>query len=244
MSKARDDTSAPNKTVKKGRYWVRNTTKTPNPVEAKPRKRQRFVEPYRLSDEQRSAMLVPLEHLGIGDKETRSLFSAAMEYDLASCHSADEPTDAVATDSKPESSADDFRLSLSPLHDAARDLAERLKALDETARARLQQTLKETDRFRRTYDDEYFGVLRYELLRLAAVTKPPEQPVPNAKPAISEAAQRFVVRAADAFEECFDLKATAQVGGPFLLTLKAIAAATGIQIPTDAGSIAGLLKTT
>lgn len=242
MSKARDDTSVPNKTVKKGRYWVHNTTKPPNQVEeAKPRKRQRFVEPYRLSDEQRSAILVPLKRLGIGDEETRSLFSAAMEYDLASCHNAAGRSVAVVMDSKPDLSPDE--VSLSPLHDAARDLAERLKTLDETSKARLQQSLKETDRFRRTYD-EYFSVLRYELLRLAAVAKPAEQPNPPAEPATSEAAQRFIVRAADAFEECFDIKATARVSGPFLLTLKAIATATGIQIPTDAGSIAQLLKTT
>lgn len=242
MSKAREDTSAPNKTVKKGRYWIHNTTKTPNQSEAKPRKRPRFVEPYRLSNEQRSAMLVPLERLGIGDEETRSLFSAAMEYDLASCHGKGEQAEAAATNPKPHPSADE--ISLTALHHAAGDLAERLKALDETSKARLQQTLKETDRFRRTYDDEYFGVLRYELLRLAAVAKPPEQPDPPAKPPISEVAQRFIVRAADAFEECFDTKATARVRGPFLLTLKAIAAATGIQVPTDASSIAELLKTT
>lgn len=242
MSKARDDTSTPNRTAKKGRYWVRNTTKAPSQSEAKPRKRQRFVEPYRLTDEQRSAVLVPLERLGIGDEETRLLFSAAMEYDLASCQGASGQADRVATDTKTQPGADE--LSLMPLHRAARDLAERLKALDGPSRAQLQQTLTETDPFRRTYDDEYFGVLRHEILRLAAVAGPAKQPDPPPEPAISEAAQRFVVRAADAFEECFDTKATARVSGPFLLILKAIVAATGIRIPTDADSIAELLKTT
>ncbi len=245
MSKARDNTSEPNIAANKGRHWVRKTTKTPSQAEAgtKTRKRQRFVEPYRLSDEQRAAMLIPLERLGIGDEETRSLFSAALEYDLASCRDTIGQAEDAATDPEPPSPGPED-LHLSALHHAAQALADSLKALDEAPKTRLQQALKDSDRFRRSYDDEYFSMLRYELLRLAAVAKPVQQPEPPAKPLVSESARQFVVRAADAFEECFDTKATARVNGPFLLTLKAIVTAIGIRIPTDAGSVATLLKTT
>jgi len=48
---------------------------------------QRFVEPCRFTDAQRTSLLITLKELGIGDDESRSLFLAALEYDLARCQS-------------------------------------------------------------------------------------------------------------------------------------------------------------
>ena len=48
--------------------------------------KKRFVEPYRLSDEQRDAMLAPLAERGLGDAESRDLFAAALAYDIATCY--------------------------------------------------------------------------------------------------------------------------------------------------------------
>jgi hypothetical protein len=152
--------------------------------------------------------------------------------------------------------------ALTELAEAARTLSGRLQTLDAESRTRLFQALHQGDRFQRGYDDAYLMALTGELTRLAegaapqptavataeagpelpAATAPPPAPkkVPAPKP--SPAARQFIIRAADAFEECFDQAPTAQVGGPFAAMLKALAVATGIRIPTDARSLAEILR--
>ena len=270
----------------------------PSPARGMPKAipKKRFVEPYRLSDEQRDAMLAPLAERGLGDAESRGLFAAALAYDIATCYElttaqpapeqTPEPTPAPVPDASPkvlqavaQSGARPGRgkgrapraepevlptvpPALAELAEAARTLSGRLQALDAEYRTRLFQALHQGDRFQRGYDDAYLLALTGELARLAegaapqptavataeagpelpAALAPPPAPkkVPVPKP--SPAARQFIIRAADAFEECFDQAPTAQVGGPFAAMLKALAVATGIRIPTDARNLAEILR--
>ncbi len=271
-------------------YWVRNilaatrdnadavdATLTARGAPKSPPAKKRFVEPYRLSDEQRAAMLAPLAERGIGDHESRDLFAAALAYDLATCYEltvanperagAQAPDAALAqpigqaptkSQTRKAASKTSQAVPLDPalaeLAEAARALAAGLDALGAEARASLLQGLREGDRFRRGYDDDYLAALRGELLRMALSTgaagedvaaspTPPEPPLQRAEvPKPSPAARQFIARAAGAFEECFDQTPTAQVGGPFSAMIKALVAVTGVRIPTDARNLAEMLK--
>jgi hypothetical protein len=147
-------------------YWVRNilasardNTPEPSPPakgsSKSPTTRKRFVEPYRLSDEQRAAMLAPLAERGIGDPESRELFAAALAYDLATCYeltvvNADQPdaqalyevaerptgraparsqTRKAAPGTDPDSAQAAADPALVELAEAARSLTRRLEAL-------------------------------------------------------------------------------------------------------------------
>jgi hypothetical protein len=250
--------------------------------------KKRFVEPYRLSDEQRDAMLAPLAERGLGDAESRDLFAAALAYDIATCHelTVAEPIPEPEPEAPPMVVQADAQVEARPargkgrapvaesaappavppalvdLAEAARTLSGRIQALDAGATTSLFQALRDADRFQRGYDDAYLMALTGELARLveaaasqpvavataeastetpvAAAPVPAPRKVPAPKP--SPAARQFIIRAADAFEECFDQAPTAQVGGPFAAMLKALVMATGIRIPTDARNLAEILR--
>lgn len=184
-------------------------------------------------------MLEPLKEQDIGDEESRSLFAAALEYDLASCRrlteSAKESPPPVQRRSE---SKDD--VALAALAEAARGLAQWLAGLDEAASHRLQRRLGAADRFRRNYGEDYLESLRSELWRVADIGNPTEQatPAPTREPALSEDTRRFVLRAADTFRDCFELATDAQPGSPFVTALEAIVAATGIRMATDQPTLA------
>lgn len=228
-------------------YWVRETL-SPLPPEEKlaptpPKKPtgKRFVEPYRLSAEQRTAIITALAEQEIGDDEGRALFTAALEYDLAGCPGLNESTPAPPRPRRPRPSAADK--AVAEVAGAARALAEQLGQLDPAAVLQLQSALKDADRFRRTYGDDYLRSLRCELDRVAAaVARPSPAPAPEkSRPEVPEAARRFILRAADAFADCFETRATAQRGSPFLAALKAVAAATGVRIPLDQRTVAEII---
>jgi hypothetical protein len=254
--------------------------------------KKRFVEPYRMSDEQRDAMLAPLAEFGLGDAESRGLFAAALAYDIATCYelTTAEPRPEPEPEPVPETSPKVLQAvaqgggrparskgrapaaepevlpavppALAELAEAARTLSGRLQALDAESRTRLFQALHQGDRFQRGYDDAYLLALTGELARLAegaapepvsaatavagaelpAAVAPPPAPKKVPAPRPSPAARQFIIRAADAFEECFDQAPTAQVGGAFAAMLKALAVATGIRIPTDARNLAEILR--
>jgi hypothetical protein len=266
-------------------YWVRNilaatrdTADTSPTARGAPKShptKKRFVEPYRLSDEQRVAMLAPLADRGIGDPESRDLFAAALAYDLATCYeltvanpeqaAVQVPDEAAAPQTGQAPAKSQARKAaravatdpaLAELAQAAGALAVRLDALGAEVRTSLLQGLREGDRFRRGYDDDYLSALRGELLRMALLTgvtgedaaASPAQPAPPLQrpevPKPSPAARQFIARAAGAFEECFDQTPTAQVGGPFAAMLKALVAVTGVRIPTDARNLAEMLRRT
>ncbi len=212
MGKVAPEPQIPQRTHSGRSYWVRNilspTRDDPdpgakgqaaapsNPMPTKPtpagqspaaqtQARKRFVEPYRLSEEQRAAMLAPLAERGVGDAESRELFAAALAYDLATCYELTvanpdpehvEPTaptaaaqvPAKAAGRKAAASAPKVPAELADLARTAITLATRLEALEADTRTRLLEGLREGDRFCRGYDEDYLGALRGEILRLAS----------------------------------------------------------------------------
>lgn len=247
MSKVGSSSSPTAGARSKRTNWIRHTisptTGTANSTSSRTSGGKRFVEPYRLSEAQRRAMLSPLEQQDIGDDESRSLFAAALEYDLAGCQELTEPAvpSPPAAPERPPSQED---LAITALAQAAESLAEQLRDLDDAAVLLLQQELADADRFRRSYGNDYLESLGYELRRVADAGEPHEQDVPTApggEPPISEDTRRFVLRAADAFEDCFELKPDAEPDSPFVAALAAIAEATGIGIPTDQSNLSRIL---
>jgi len=304
MGKVAPEPLIPQRTHSGRSYWVRNilastrdnadaaeTNPTAKGVPKPPPTKKRFVEPYRLSDEQRAGMLAPLAELGVGDPGSRELFAAALAYDLATCYeltvanpdqaateavgqASGQPSAQWSTEvvTKPTSQAPTrstgrnaarpapYDPALDELALAAQALAGHLDNLEVAVRARLLEGLREGDRFRRGYQDDYLNALCVELLRIAAsvgasvganiedavATLTPAVPTPKkpAAPKPSPAARQFIARAAGAFEECFDQAPTAQVGGPFAAMLRALVEVTGVRIPTDPRNLAELLKRT
>jgi hypothetical protein len=245
MSKAGSD-SSPSTRLRSGRtYWVRRGLSPSAGKERASASRakggKRFVEPYRLSDAQRAVILGHLEEQGVGDPESRRLFAAAMEYDLAGCQVLVEPPGA-AREPAPQPGPNDE--ALAALAETARSLADQLSRFDAQTAQRLRQGLGETDRFKRTYGEGYLSCLRQELLRIGSACEadtPRREVAAERAPEVNEVARRFVARAASAFGECFELKASSEQGSPFTQALEAIAAATGMRFPADQRTLADIL---
>ncbi len=205
---------------------------------------KRFVEPHRLSAEQRDELSYALHENGIGDAESRRLFATAMEYDLAGCKvpakqgrlSKPIPGRRVRTRS------DD---ALADMASSAQILADRLANLTDALSARLQQGLSESDRFGRTYGNDYLASLHRGLTHLAragARQATPDQDPDQSEPAVPEEMLVFIRRAAGTFHECFEQQPTVEHGSPFMVAIRAIADTTGIDIPTDRGTVARALE--
>jgi hypothetical protein len=246
MSKVGTDSSPSTPTIRKRSYWVRGALSPGSSKSTSPKAKtgKRFVAPYRLSDEQREALLASLQGQGLGDAESRALFAAALEYDLASCNAltmpAQEPEQGSLTDHTFDSDA-----ALAQLGQAAATLADQISRLEAKNAKRLTDGLQSADRFNRGYGDDYFCSLRKELERIAAVVLTNDavqgtEPLP--KPALSVDARRFILRAADAFSECFAIAPTAQDGATFLSVIEAITAATGVVIPVDQLSLTEIIQ--
>jgi hypothetical protein len=189
-------------------YWVRanlppafsaeDEDPSPPPPSA-PRKKSsgpRFVEPYRLGEAQRAALLNTLEAESLGDDDSRQIFLAAIEFDLAGCktlleantvaggekssvaspangtapgqdgHGAPLP---VAVESLPPMAIPMAQPAvLHALGNLARQLALALADLDQEQRQALLQGLEASDCLARGYGDRYLDVLRLELEHLGA----------------------------------------------------------------------------
>jgi|GEM_PF-1342323 len=217
-------------------------TQEPAPPTKRPSS-TRFVEPYRLDAEQRTAILSRLREQNIGDEESRNLFVAALEYDLASCERlmapAQEPSasDHQENDSAPDAAA------IAALVETAEKLAHQLANLDAATSLRLQQELESTRHLRRGYGEDYVGTLLGELRRVASVGKLLDrlaESVPP-RPPYSDGARRFIRRIADAFEDCFELAPDTRPDSPFPIALDAIVTATDIDVPTDQDALTRIL---
>lgn len=239
--------SSPISRLRSGRtYWVRSNLSPPAKDNERRSPKQtsnkRFVEPMRLSDTQRAEILVLLEKRGIGDADSRNLFVSAMEYDLAGCRDMQRPAiDGPAAESA-RKSTDLADKVLAELGAAAEALARRLVALDDAKRKHLLQRLTDADPFKRGYGNQYLTALQVELNQLGTVARLHEQatevPTP---PALSNAARRFIQRAADAFRDCFEQKPTVKRESPFLTALEAVVTTSGIAAPTDPATIREIL---
>ena len=218
-------------------YWVRSGSVLPAPDQSAStplgETPKRFVEPVRLSAEQRARLLAPLAGHGIGDAPSRELFVAAMEYDLAGCRALQAAPDRPPAATQPPSPASG-EPSLRELGVLAETLARHLAGLDESAANQLQRQLAATDRFARGYDSHSLRALRGELERLgqAAGAVRPADP-----PRLPEAARWFVRRAAEAFRDCFEWEPGAAPGEPFLVALAAVVEVGELAIPLDPAGI-------
>jgi hypothetical protein len=246
MRKAVSDGTRSTKEGSGRRYWVRSVPQEPRAAasESKRPSKARFLEPYRLSEERRAALLEPLIAGGIGDSESRDLVAAAVEYDIASCRQS-EPECTTESEAASETEALLPNLhggSIPGLGDQTRALADAFDALDQPSRAAVATALHRTDPFRRGYDEGYLEAVGAELRRIAdAVSSTAAAPAPPADPPISDAARRLVRRIGSAFEECFERKAAIAEGGPLEPILRLIASEAGIRLPRDAAALAGAL---
>lgn len=251
MRKAVSDGTRSAKEGSGRRYWVRSAPQEPrtSASEGKRASKARFLEPYRLSEERRAALLEPLIAEGIGDLESRDLFAAAVEYDIASCRQG-VPEGATESEPEPdprtEAPIHDLRgHPLSGLREQARALADTIDALAPPSRAAVATALHRTDPFRRGYDEGYLEAVGAELRRIAeavsSTSAPPAPPAPLADPPICDAARRLVRRIASAFEECFERKPAIVEGGPLEPVLRLIASEAGIRLPRDPAALAEAL---
>ena len=173
------------------------------PARPRPHKRTsgpRFVEPCRLGAAERTALLSVLETEDLGDEDSRQIFLAALEYDLAGCrqlldestHTAPPPRATLESASFPspsdattESVSSHFQSDTTPgsafptsspalltLAHLAGELAQALAELPPTQRASLLGALEASDCLARGYGDAYLDSMRLELLHLKAAISP------------------------------------------------------------------------
>ena len=197
MRKAVANGNLPGKEGSGRRYWMRANPMAPKAVPneglGKRPSKARFLEPYRLSDERRAALIQLLDDGGIGDGESRELFASAIEYDIANARQAlarepppaaaeppiAEPVTAEAPAVLPEA-AETAPALPADLAYTARSLAERIAGLEGSVRNAIVEALQGRDSFQRVYTGAYLEALCAELNRLAdAVASQPQHPTPE-----------------------------------------------------------------
>jgi hypothetical protein len=242
----------------------------PDPPPSPPRnalkrtKKAHFLEPYRLSDKTRAALLDYLSTRGVGDPESRELFAAAVEYGIASSRPTAKDAPApneqpVATDAPPP--AVDPPRPVSPIAETARLLVQGLDALDARSREAITERLRLSDPFDRIHDSAYLDAIRRELERIAQAAAAALDAAPAARqearseptPAkalahakrpedpIGAATRRLVLRVADAYEACFETKVETSSESAFVPVLRLISAEAEIPMPADDGPIGAIL---
>jgi hypothetical protein len=235
---------------------------SPPPNALKRTKKAHFLEPYRLSDKTRNALLECLSTWCVGDPESRELFAAAVEYGIASSRPTAKDAPApkgqpVATDAPPPA-VDPLR-PLSPIAETARLLVQGLDALDAGSREAITAQLRLSDPFDRIHDSAYLDAIRRELERIAQAAAAALDAAPAAAPAarfepnpakarperpedpIGAATRRLVLRVADAYEACFETKVETCSESAFVPVLRIISAEAEIAMPADDGRIGAIL---
>ena len=217
-------------------YWIKQVRPASAPGQretqtAAPAKRTRFVEPYRFDAEQRRHMLQVMEQASLGDDDSRTLFLAALEYDVAHYRqmAPDQPPAPQPRSISPG--------ALEPLAAAAELLAQQLASLSPQGREPLFRALQEDDQFRRSYGQDYLAALHSEIDRLARActrTRPP--PAGAAEPPLTPAGKRFIALAANAFSECFESSPSAG-DGTFVSILAAVIHTLNLPLPTEVAGI-------
>jgi hypothetical protein len=131
MRKAVTDGSKPIKGESRRRYWVHATPGTPRKshAEGEPKRpaKARFLEPYHISEARRGELIELLAAAGVGDPESRDLFVAAIEYDIANLRRSSraqtpapapvavvEPQPVVAREHTPDSAPDTSTTTVPP----------------------------------------------------------------------------------------------------------------------------------
>lgn len=178
---------------------------TPPPNALKRIKKTHFLEPYRLTEAVRTALLTCLTDQGIGDRESRDLFAAAVEYGIAGCRasstkvprgSVDQPAPVPAAAAMTASTEPVTKPSASipPITEAARLFLKRLAELNPPARADLAAQLRASDPFDRVHESAYLDAVSREVERIAeaACARPDpasSPPFPNADATSPHAAE-------------------------------------------------------
>jgi len=223
------------------------TDEIPTPRKSKG---QRFLEPRRFSPAQRQHLLQTLSDHHIGDEESRILFLAAIEYDLASCKIPETaPLAEVVVNPAPEAAPLPTDPVLEELALLAGTLAKSLATLDDHQRQGLRQRLEATDCFARGHGEAYFALLQLELEHLAAASLPlaefpltsPPLPARPAAPVLDPAWRDFLARIASAFADCFEIEPRGEPGSPFPLALAALSKVSGLALPLDPEALEGVL---
>lgn len=198
-------------------YWVRanlppafsaedeDPSPPPPPAPRKKSSGPRFVEPYRLGEAQRAALLKGLEAESLGDDDSRQIFLAAIEFDLAGCKTLLEAKAAAGGDISPvacpangtapgqDGNGAPLPVAVEPLPpmsppmaqpavllalgNLARQLALALADLDREQRQALLQGLEASDCLARGYGDRYLDALRLELEHLGATFVSPDSDI-------------------------------------------------------------------
>jgi hypothetical protein len=251
-------------------YWMRAGPVGPkaasnNEAQGKRASKARFLEPYRLSETQRSALIRILAVGGIGDAEGRELFASAIEYDIANARQAlaregtEPPSERTASDpatgspseARPKAISTDLPIP-AELSEVARSFAERIAGLEEPTRNAIAEAMHEQDAFQRRYDSAYFEALRAELTRLAdavtVVVRTPH-PMPAQPPSqttktrpLGKAARRFLRRMARVYEEVLESPAAPTPEGTFYAILRLVSEEVGIVLPQDPAEVARTLQ--
>jgi hypothetical protein len=266
--------SSENPSVKEGsgrRYWMRANPIGPKAVAGEPSgkrgQRARFLEPYRLSQARRAALIDLLERGCISDRDGRELFASAIEYDIANARqtlardmrppappqTTEQPADTPRPNEQPEAVAKAPALPADLAH-TARSLAERIVGLDGPMRTAIVEAVQALDPFGRSYDGTYLDALGVELRRLAdAVASEPRDPEPTAAappapvpvaldPPLDEGARRFLRRVARVYEEVLESTADPSPGGTFEAVLRLASEEAGIVLPRDPAALADALR--
>ena len=211
----------------------------PKPRELKPKEpkpkakapeteRSRFVEPLRLTNAQKQAIVQALKEAHIGDYESRHLYAGAAEYELAAFQQYAR-FEEVAVPTAPEHRSE---TSLSGLKLAADELIGQIAQTAADRVAALEQRSSVPDRPLRP---GWVTQLRCELLRIARACEHPheiDQPATTACVwrADPVSTRRFVQSAVRTFEECFDRKAGIEPGSPFRFALDLVTSTAGIRL--------------
>ncbi|MGE5152669.1 MAG: hypothetical protein ACM3ST_01525 [Bdellovibrio bacteriovorus] len=266
MRKAIANGNPPGKEGSGRRYWMRATPlalKTA-PAEASGKRppKARFLEPYRLSEERRHALIGLLAEGGVGDGESRELFASAIEYDIATARQAltREPPGVVEPSPPPVVAEPAVEVRPGPLAaapavpedlaDITRALAQRIADLDVPVRDAILESLQEQDRFRRRYDGSYLEALCAELGRLAdaLASRPESLPPPTSEPPVSvppplgEGARRFLRRVARVYEEVLEARADPQSAPVFGAVLSLVSMEAGLSLPREPALLTEVLK--
>ncbi|MCG6898204.1 MAG: hypothetical protein LJE60_14030 [Thiocapsa sp.] len=234
-------------------HWLRNAD--PDPLKSTGRstttrtKKAHFLEPYRLSKAQRASLLELLASHSVGDRESRELFAAAVEYGIASCR-ASLPEPPGEPDRAPPVAKREGLLGA--LAESARLLAERLNGLEELEREAILSRLQSSDPFERAHDTTYLAAVSREARRIAeaavaALEAGAPAPVRRAGTSraagpSSDTARRLILRVADAYEDCFEAQARTEPDSAFVPVLRLLAEEAGIEIPSNPASLQAVLQ--
>ncbi len=196
-------------------------------------KGEHFVEPWRLSDQEKSAISKKLQKRKIGDVEGRRIFVGALEYELSAFRAAEAGQPAAA----PAPPAVDLS-ALQAVDRVARELAAKLGEIPQDQEPALLETLEAQDEMGRSYSARYLDRLYQEASRLAeacglmtAALATAQAPEPSPAEEPSAAMLQLIGSLTHVFEECFEQTPTPAARGAFAATLKAVADGAGLDIP-------------